>query len=245
MRDAARRPQGGRRREVRLSCRRPLPILVEGSERVLRRERRRDPERPRGRGRERVRAPRLHEHRGHDRARRSRPGPRRRRDGLAADRAPLRVLQAVEVRGRARGAAGGGCGASGRPRPADASCRAARSRPHSDRADRPRLPQRADARLLRHVAQRRRRRTTSQPAMCLRSSTAGRDAATSSAARTGRSSEILDILAEETGLPAPRVPGPCRRSPSVPPSCPSSSRDAWPAARPRCRSRRPGWPRRR
>ena len=100
---------------------------------------------------------RLHQDGRHPRAERGHPGPPGGRDVLRAGRPPLRPVQAVQVRGRARGAPRRGRGTPGGAGAADHAGRAPGPGPHPDRADRPRVPERADPRVRRHHAQHRRR----------------------------------------------------------------------------------------
>ena len=69
---------------------------------------------------------------------------------LCRPRPSVRVLQADQVRGRARGAARRGRGPGRQPGAADVPARARRSGPDPDRQVRAGLPQRQDARVRRH-----------------------------------------------------------------------------------------------
>ncbi len=121
---------------------------------------------------------------------------------LRPRRPPLRPVQAVEVRGRARGAARRGRGPAGRPRPAHHPGRAPRPGADADRAHRPRVPRRPHPRIRGHHPQHRGRRGRG------RRSPAGRRAGP-----VGRSyilggenlalRDVLATLAAVTGLPAP------------------------------------------
>ena len=96
---------------------------------------------------------------------------------------PLRLLQALQVRGRARGAACHRRGPAGLAGPADLPRRPGRPRPHADRPARPRLPERPDPGYVNTVSTWR-TSTTWRRGMSSPSSTAGTGAATSSAGRT-------------------------------------------------------------
>ena len=80
----------------------------------------------------------------------TRHGRAGRRDLLRRHRAPVRPLQADQVRRRARGAARRRRGAGRQPRAADLPAGARRPRAHADRQVGARLPQRQDARLRGH-----------------------------------------------------------------------------------------------
>ncbi len=131
----------------------------------------------------RRRAARVHEHGRHARARARLGLPFGRRALLPRCPASLRLLQALQVRGRARGAARHRRGSACLARAADLPGRARGSRSHADGQTRARLPERPHAGLRRHRVERRPRRRSGRRAVCWRSRRAVPGGATSSAAR--------------------------------------------------------------
>ena len=160
LRSREERAECGQRLPGRLPRGRAVPVLGPGSRLLLRRQCRRHAERARRRRRGGRRAARVHEHGGHPRARARLGLPLGRRALLPRRPASVRLLQAVQVRGRARGAARHRRGAAGLARAADLPGRPRGSRAHADRQARPRLPERAHAGLCGHRLERgpRRRR---------------------------------------------------------------------------------------
>ena len=143
-----------RERPLHLPPGRDVPVLGQAAEGLLRRQRGRRAQCPRGRPPGRVRARRLHEHRGGHR-----PGGRRPRSGggrelLRRRGAPLRALQADQVRRRARGAAGRRAGGAGFTGAAHLPPRARRHETDANGETGPRVPQWPGSRICRHHPER-------------------------------------------------------------------------------------------
>ena len=195
--DGSRRQAGGRgpagrrqRQEGRqrlpggLPRRRSLPVLGERPRRLLRHQRGWDQEHPRRGLGVRGRAPGVHEHGRDPRARARLGGAVGRRALVPRRAAPLRLLQALQVRGRARGAARHRRGAARLAGPPDLPRRSRRPRADADRQARPRLSERPDPRVRQHGAERRARRRRGGRARPRPRAGAGPGAATSWVART-------------------------------------------------------------
>ena len=155
---AGRSRRGTRGRTVLRPHRGALRLLAEGPRALLLDQRRGQPPRRRRGVARRRRARLLHVVGRHDRAAAHLAGRRGGRGRLRPRRAPLRQLQAVEVRGRARGAPPRRPGRPRRAHPADVPGRTRRPTADPDGQAGARLPQREVPRLRGHDAQRRARR---------------------------------------------------------------------------------------